>query len=279
MTEDERSCADIRKRIFMTGYAGGMAHLASCFSSVEILYTLYRKGILRVDPKDTERKDRDRFVLSKGHAGLALYTVLSEAGFFDESELDTYLKPKSKLGGEPRRGELCGVEATTGALGHGLSFAVGLALAQKLDANGAKTYVLIGDGESEEGSIWEAATTAAAFGLSNLIVILDHNRLQKAATVEDTIGKARWKEKWQSFGWTVTETDGHDIAAIEECLKATPKEGPLLVIAHTVKGKGVSVMENNPAWHFRIPGKKDTRVFMKELGIEEGEMSLRKGKS
>ena len=165
------------------------------------------------------------------------------------------------------------VEATTGSLGHGLSMAVGMAMALKADRSPAGVYVLLGDGECEEGTVWEAAISASAFRLDNLTVILDCNKIQKMDLVEYTIGTVNWKDKWSSFGWDVDETDGHDIQALEEVLKKRGKTGrPRFIIAHTVKGKGVSVMENNPNWHFKLPGRKELKVFKEELGISDPEL-------
>lgn len=270
--QDIGTLAKLRKRIFITGYSGGMAHLGSCFSAVEIIYTLYMK-IMKHDPKNPNMQDRDRFVLSKGHGGLALYSVLCEAGYLAEEELRTYLKPWCHIGGEPNMRDLKGIEASTGSLGHGMSVAVGMAMAQKLDQNGAKTYVMIGDGESQEGTIWEAAMSAAAFSLDNLVVILDYNRIQKTKFVTETMGYVHWDEKWKAFGWNVKDVDGHDVDALIETFQCIPQNGcPTVVIAHTVKGKGVSVMEDNPVWHFKLPNKKEKKIFMEELHISEEEM-------
>ena len=171
--------------------------------------------------------------------------------------------------------DLKGIEASTGSLGHGLSVAVGMAMAQKMDANEAKTYVMIGDGESQEGTIWEAAMSAAAFSLDNLIAILDCNKVQKMNRVEETMQYVHWKEKWSSFGWNVIEVDGHDVDALKETFENVPKNGkPTIVIAHTVKGKGVSIMENNPIWHFKLPNRKEKKIFMEELQISEEEMEI-----
>lgn len=272
---DIQALAKLRKRIFITGYSGGMAHLASCFSALEIIYTLYMKGVMRHDPKNPDLPERDRFVLSKGHGGLALYATLCEAGYLSEEELRTYLKPGCHIGGEPNVRDLKGIEASTGSLGHGMSVAVGMALAQKLDSNGAKTYVLIGDGESQEGTIWEAAMSASNFALDNLVAILDCNQLQKTNRVDETMGYIHWDEKWRSFGWNVFEVDGHDIDALRAVLCGIPRNGkPSMVIAHTIKGKGVSVMENNPVWHFKLPGRKERKLFMDELHIDEREMTV-----
>lgn len=273
--KDVDICADLRKQIFITGYSGGMAHLASCFSAVEIIYTLYLKNVMKYDLKNPRMPDRDRFILSKGHSALALYAVLCRAGLIMETELHTYLKPNCHIGGEPNMRDLGAVEASTGSLGHGLGMGVGIAMAQKMDQNSAKTYVMIGDGESEEGTIWEAAMSATAFGLDNLIAILDNNELQKTNRVDETLGYVHWAEKWTAFGWNVMETDGHDTDALKKVLLSVPDNGkPTIIIAHTVKGKGVSIMEANPIWHFKLPNKKEKKVFMEELHISEKELEV-----
>lgn len=270
---DIRACRELRKEIFLTGYRGGMAHLASCFSSVEILYTLYLKGVLRVDPAMPGAPGRDRFVLSKGHAALALYACLWKAGFISAEDFHSYLQPGCHVGGEPRLGDLPGVEATTGSLGHGLPVAVGMALAQKMDHPGARTYVLVGDGESQEGSIWEAAVAASSLGLGNLVAVLDSNGLQKTAPLQGIQKVVRWREKWESFGWAVREADGHDTDALEGCLRQDGAPGvPTMVIAHTVKGKGVPLMEGNPQWHFKLPTRKELKAFQEGLDISDGEV-------
>lgn len=270
---DYKKCKEIRKKIFLTAYRGGMAHLASSFSCVEILYTLYLKKIMRYDIYDLEMPDRDRFVLSKGHGGLALFTVMAEAGLIDEDELKNFLQPGTHVGGEPCMRDMKGIEASTGSLGHGLSMAVGMAMANKMDNRESRTYVLLGDGECEEGVIWEAVTSAVTFQLDHLIAIMDCNSIQKLKTVEDTIGFINWEEKWQAFGWEVVEVDGHDVEALYEALSAENVPGkPRLVIARTIKGKGVSIMENDPKWHYRMPKKKELPVFSEELGILEGEL-------
>ncbi len=246
--------------------------MASCFSCLEILYVLYCKDILKLDKDNIGEKDRNRFVLSKGHAGLALYWVMCETGLLETDEVNSFLQPGSRMGGEPCIRDLDGIEASTGSLGHGLSMGVGMALAQKMDGNGAKTYVVIGDGECEEGIIWEAAMSAVAYGLDNLTVILDCNQIQKMTTVSGTIGMVNWREKWEAFGWQVREVDGHDIPALVKVFREINLTGkPLFIIAHTVKGKGVSIMENNPIWHFKLPNKKEKKVFESELGISAGE--------
>lgn len=270
---EERELLELRKRIFVTGYKGGMAHLASCYSCLEMLYALYLKGILRFDPQNPKWEDRDRFILSKGHAGLALYGVMERAGLITSEQYESYLSSASKIGGEPCMRDSQWVEATTGSLGHGLSMGLGIAMALKLNQSQAKVYVMLGDGELQEGVVWEAIMTAPAFGVDNLIAILDCNRIQKMDFVEKTIGAPNWKEKFISFGWDVIETDGHDIEAFSEsilCANKTSK--PRLIIANTIKGKGISIMENNPNWHFKLPGRKELKVFKEELGIENTEL-------
>ncbi len=273
LINEKEELKKLRKDIFITGYKGGMAHLDSCYSCLEILYTLYLRGILKIDAQNAKWADRDRFILSKGHAGLALYGVMTRAGLMKEEEYHSYLKPGSAVGGEPCARDCEWVEATTGSLGHGLSMAAGMAMALKADQSPARVYVVLGDGECEEGTVWEAALTASAFQLDNLVVILDCNRIQKMDFVENTIGAANWREKWSAFGWSVDETDGHDVDALETVLKRENQPGmPRIIIAHTVKGKGVSIMEDNPNWHFKLPGRRELRVFKEELGISDSEM-------
>lgn len=270
---DAKACKELRKEIFLTGYRGGMAHLAPCFSAVEILYTLYLKDVLHIDPKNPTAPERDCFILSKGHAALAMYACLWKAGFISTEDFHSYLRPDCHVGGEPRMGDLPGIEASTGSLGHGLPVAVGIALSQKMEYPEARTYVLLGDGESQEGSVWEAALVASSLKLDNLVVILDSNGLQKTAALSEIQKVTRWQEKWKSFGWTVRETDGHDTDALRECLlqKAEP-EKPTMILAHTVKGKGVSIMENNPQWHFKLPNRKELKVFKAELELTDEEV-------
>ncbi len=263
----------IRKDVFLSAWSAGAGHLASAYSVVEILYALYFMDVLRYRADEPEWPERDRFVLSKGHASLAYYSVLSLAGYFDRKLLYTFAQPNSRLGGEPNMMELQGVEATTGSLGHGLSYAAGTALSQQLDDNGARTFVLLGDGECQEGSTWEAAMVAAKLGLNNLTAILDCNCLQKLGTVKDIAGIDNWLARWEAFGWDVIEVDGHDPEAAASALNAKPGEKPRIVIAHTVKGKGVSIMENKIDWHYRLPNPKQLKKFMEQLDISEEELS------
>ena len=270
---DEETIKNIRKSIFITGYKGGMAHLASGFSCLEMLYAFYLKGLLHYDKNDPRWAGRDRFILSKGHAGLALYAVLKEAGLISEKMFSSYLMDGAQIGGEPCMRDCEWIEATTGSLGHGLSMGLGMAMALKADQSNAKVYVMLGDGECEEGSIWETAMTASAMKLDNLVAIIDCNRIQKMDFVDKTIGTPDWKAKWESFGWQVETADGHDIDDFARAIEGIKRSGkPTVIIANTTKGKGVSIMEDNPQWHFRLPSKKELKVFMDELGISEAEL-------
>ena len=270
---DMQELYNLRKQIFVTGYKGGLAHLASCYSCLEIIYALYLKNVLRYDPQNSKWKDRDRFILSKGHAGLALYSVMVRAGLITEEMFKSYLQENCQIGGEPCMRDCEWIEATTGSLGHGLSMGVGIALALKANHSPAKVYVMLGDGECQEGTIWEAAMSAAAFKLDNLVVILDCNKIQKMDYVYKAMGEEQWHAKWSAFGFSVDDVDGHDVEAVSEILRRPNISGmPRLVIAHTVKGKGVSIMENNPNWHFKLPGRKELKVFKSELNVQDSEL-------
>lgn len=272
-SDRDMTIRQIRKDVFLSAWSAGAGHLASAYSVVEILYALYFMDVLRYRANEPDWPERDRFVLSKGHAALAYYSVLSLAGYFDRKLLCTFAQPGSLLGGEPNRLELSGVEATTGSLGHGLSYAAGAALSQRLNGNGARTFVLLGDGECQEGSTWEAAMAAAKLGLSNLTAILDCNCLQKLGTVRDIAGIDNWPARWEAFGWNVVEADGHDPDAVAGALKAKPGDSPRILIAHTIKGKGVSIMENRIDWHYRLPNPKQLTKFMEQLEISEEELA------
>lgn len=267
----ESKCREIRKNIFLQAYAANGAHMGAAFSVTDILGTLYFGDVLKYKPDQPDWVDRDRVILSKGHAGVALYAVLALAGYFDKEYLKTFCKPGSKLGGHPKINEIPGVEASTGALGHGLPFGIGMAYANKVDNRQSHTYVILGDGECQEGSIWEGALSAPTLGLDNLTVIVDHNKLQAMDELETIVHMKPFADKWKAFGWNVVETDGHNCNEIREALLVRRKDIPTLVIAHTIKGKGVSFMENVPIWHYRMPNAEELPVLLQELGFTEEE--------
>ena len=273
MSRTETELKELRKEIFLTALCGGMAHLASAYSCLELIYALYIGGVMKHDPHCPEMPERDRFVLSKGHGSLALYTVMCLDGYFTKEQLHSFTRPDTFLGGEP---SLCienGIEASTGSLGHGLSIGVGMALALRKDQPQAKVYVLVGDGECQEGSMWEAVMSAAKYSLDNLVMIIDSNRIQKMDTTEAVMGISDWKDRLEAFGWDCARVDGHDVNALVKTFRAIKPSGkPIAILADTVKGKGVSLMENNPAWHWRMPNRKESRVFMRELDITEEEI-------
>ncbi len=269
----EEKLLNIRKEIFLTGYSVSVAHLASAFSIVEILYSLYINKNMKYNVEDANDENRDIFILSKGHGSLALYTILKEVGFIDKKTLSSFCKPGSVLGGEPCIPYINGVEATTGSLGHGLSIATGVSLAKKMDNRNEKVYVLLGDGELEEGTIWEAIMFAAHNKLNNLIAIVDCNKIQKMGSVKDIMSINSWKTRFEAFGWKVVEVNGHDVEELDKVFKEENKEDkPLVILANTIKGKGVSIVENDPRWHWRLPNKKELKVFMNELNISEEEI-------
>jgi transketolase len=255
----------------------GSGHPGGSLSVIDILTTLYF-GRLRHDPKRPDRPDRDRVVLSKGHAVPALYTVLAKAGYFPEKQLITLRKLGSPLQGHPDRTALPGIEAATGSLGQGLSISCGMALGLKLGPSKARVYCILGDGEIQEGQAWEAAMSAPKLGqpehpLDNLVVILDYNKIQLDNFVKKVLDLEPVAAKWQAFGWPVIEIDGHDFAQITKALdQAEATTGtPTFIVAHTVKGKGVSFMENDPEWHGKAPKPAEAIKAIREvLGISEG---------
>lgn len=261
----------IRRDVFFAAEARGAGHVASALSLVETLYCLYFRGWLRFDPERPDWEERDRLVLSKGHGSLALYSVLSRVGFFPHDELLTFAQPDSRLGGEPNRLGCPGVEASTGSLGHGLSIGLGLSLGFKMDGSGSRTFVIVGDGECQEGSVWEAASVAPRLGLGNLVVIVDDNAIQKEVPTEDVVGEDRLLAKWKAFGWATFEADGHSVDSLDKALEEALGSGtPSAIIAHTVKGKGLGVMEGRPEWHYRMPRKKERTSVLEDLGMGVG---------
>ncbi len=254
-----------RHIITMTGTAGS-GHPGGSLSAVEIATTLYFK-LLRHKPSDPQWPDRDRFILSKGHAAPLLYATLAECGYFPIDELLTLRRLDSRLQGHADRTTTPGVEMSAGALGQGLSFAIGVALAGRLNAQKYRVYVLLGDGECDEGQVWEGAMAAAHFKVDNLVAIIDNNEIQLDGWNRDIMNLDPLNKKWQAFGWHVIEVDGHNlsqlIAAFDQAKSV--KGQPAVIIAHTIKGKGVSFMENNPDFHGKAPNAAEVKIALKEL--------------
>jgi transketolase len=243
-----------------------LGHPGGDFSSADILVTLYL-AVMKIDPKNPSWPGRDRFVMSKGHCSAALYATLVEAEMLDEAALATFMDPLSKLNGHPDRNKVAGVEANTGPLGHGLPIATGCALAAKMQSSAWRTFVLTGDGELQEGSNWEAAMCAAQYELDNLVLIVDRNRIQQGDFTESTINMNPLGDKWRAFGWSVVEVDGHDHGELLNVLGAVPVERgkPTCVIANSIKGHGVSFMENKPEWHHGVPSDAQLAAAIDEL--------------
>jgi transketolase len=262
--ELERMATDVRRLVVTMVDRAGLGHIGGDLSVTDILVTLFG-AVLDVDPTDPARDDRDRFVLSKGHCAGALYATLARCGFFPERELETFMSPLSMLNGHPDRKKVPGVETNTGPLGHGFPVAVGCALAAQLRDLDYRTLVVLGDGELQEGSNWEAAMTAAHYDLDSLTAIVDRNRLQQGARTEETKQLEPLAEKWQSFGWEVRTADGHDHAALLDAFRASESGRPVAVIANTIKGKGVSFMEDRVEWHHKVPSPEQVQAAMQEL--------------
>jgi len=258
---------DIRKKILKMMYESQTSHIGSCLSCVEILTILYFR-ILKIDPKNPLTEKRDRFILSKGHGAAALYATLGQRGFFPEKILDTYCQDGGKLPGHSTRNCVSGVEVSTGSLGHGLPMGVGMAVAAKNDGKDYRIFVLMSDGECEEGSVWEAAMFATHHKLDNLIGIIDYNKLQAFGRTNEIMALEPLKDKWSAFGWEVKEVNGHNFSDMEKALSKIPfKKGkPSLLIAHTIKGKGISFMEDKLEWHYKNLTEGEYELALKELG-------------
>ncbi len=255
----------VRRSAIQMIYDARQGHPGGDLSATDILCALYF-DVMKYDSANPDAPDRDRFILSKGHATGAFYSVLAAAGYFPQEDLKTYLQPMSKLNGHPNRTYLPGVETNTGPLGHGFPVGVGIAIGGQIDGAGFHVYVLTGDGELQEGSMWEAAMTAGHRRLSNLTVIVDRNGLQQGAPTEDTIALEPLADKWRAFGWDVAEVEGHDARALITTL-IQPRAGkPLCIIARTIKGKGISYMQDKAAWHHGVPNAEQYALAMEELG-------------
>lgn len=267
MEELQTICKTVRRHIIQMIAAAKSGHPGGSLSAVELLVSLYFGGNLRHDPANPSWQDRDRFILSKGHACPVLYAVLAESGYTPVDQLNTLRQMGSVYQGHPDRRFIPALEASTGSLGLGLSLAAGMALAARVDKSPTRAYVILGDGEIQEGQIWEAAMFAAYHKIDNLCAIVDYNKIQLDGWVKDIMELEPLAEKWRSFGWHVIELDGHDLDAVQGAFdeaKAT-KGKPTVLIAHTIKGKGVSFMENNPKFHGAAPSAEEAEKALKEL--------------
>jgi transketolase len=266
--ELKKRAAQLRGQVVQMSHAAQAAHLASSLSCCDIIAAAYW-GVLNIDPKHPRDPLRDRFILSKGHAATALYSALAFKGFFPVEELQTYCQDGGRLAEHPPANILPGVEAATGSLGHGLPIGCGAALAGRIKGEKFRVFALLSDGENNEGSVWEAAMFAAAQKLENVCVIVDYNKWQATARSNETMMLAPLREKWAAFGWDATEIDGHDVDILATAMRNVPNGSgkPVALIAHTIKGKGVSFMEDDNNWHYRAPTAEEVVKAHKELGL------------
>ena len=259
----------IRYHTLLMTHRAQSSHIGTNYSMVELLVALYCR-VLRVDPLCPAWPDRDRFILSKGHGCAALYAVLAECGFFPLTWLESFYENGSRLAGHATHATVPGIEVSTGSLGHGLSIGTGMALAAQRDGKAYRVFVLLSDGECDEGSTWEPALFAPHHKLDHLVAIVDYNKIQSLGTVQEVMDLEPLADKWRAFGWAVREIDGHNLLEIEEALTQIPyRPGrPSCLIAHTVKGKGVSFMENRLLWHYRSPQGEEFDAALAELGYQ-----------
>ena len=262
------TAAQLRGRIIAMSHAAQAAHLASSLSCADVLTAAYWH-VLNIDPQSPGDLLRDRFILSKGHAAAALYATLAMKGYFEIEELDSFCKDGGRLAEHPPANLLPGVEAATGSLGHGLPIGCGIALSGRIKGERFRVYALLSDGENNEGSVWEAAMFAAAKKLDNVCVIVDYNKWQATGRSDETLMLAPLRDKWAAFGWDASEIDGHDVGALAEAMQRVPNGSgkPVALIAHTIKGKGVSFMEDDNNWHYRAPTADEVVKARKELGL------------
>jgi len=275
MTSEQLAWKIRRHGIEMTHLSGG-SHIGSILSVADIIAVLYN-DIAHVNPKDPKMPDRDRIILSKGHAGAAIYAALAELGFFDVEILKTHYQNGSILSGHVSHKDVPGVEISTGSLGHGLSIGSGMAYSAKKDNKNHKVYVILGDGENDEGSIWEAALVSNHFKLNNLIAIVDYNKMQSLDFVENTISLHPLDKKWEAFGWNVITIDGHNHESLRNAFKKASEssEKPSIILANTIKGKGISFMENDILWHYRYPHEgEEYDNSLKELDASKPENTI-----
>lgn len=257
--------ANLRKHVVRMTHNANSPHIGGCLSSADIVAALYGK-VLCVFPEEPTRHDRDRFILSKGHSAAIVYAALAERGFFPKERLEDFCRDGSPFVGSVSHRNVPGVEASTGSLGHGLPIACGMALALRHDSLNNRVYVLMSDGECDEGSVWEAALFAGHHKISNLTVFIDYNKIQSFGFVSEVLDLEPLRDKWQAFRWDVQEIDGHDHAAIINAAeRAKTNDKPSIIISHTVKGKGVSFMENQLLWHYRSPTGENLENALREL--------------
>ena len=268
ITDSRKLAYQIRRHGLEMTHRGKTAHIGSIFSMADILGILYGE-VLHHDPKNPKMSERDRLVLSKGHAGAGIYAALAECGYFSVDELEKHCENGSRFSGHVSHKGVPGVEISTGSLGQGMPMAMGMAMAAKLNRAAHRVYCIIGDGECDEGAIWESALIANQYKLDNFIVTIDFNKFQSLAPVEDTITLEPLDDKWRSFGWHVIRVDGHDHAALREAYKeaqaAMGGGKPIIIIADTIKGKGVSFMENTVLWHYRTAQGEEYDAAVQEL--------------
>jgi len=267
--DSESLAARVRRHAVLMTSRGGCSHIGSALSIADLLAVLYGR-VMNIDPKNPRMPERDRFILSKGHAGAAVYATLAERGFFPVEKLETHYQDGSDLSGHVSHKGVPGVEFSTGSLGHGLSVATGMALSAKLRGDSHRVFALLSDGECDEGSNWEAILFAAHHKLHNLTAIIDYNKIQSLAATQETLGLEPFTDKWRAFGWHVVESDGHDHDQIAEALQEkSPAGQPICLIAHTTKGKGISFMENSVLWHYRTAKGKELAAALAELETQE----------
>jgi transketolase len=266
--EMEAIARRIRGRLIEMSHQAQTPHLASALSCVDILVAAYW-GVLAIDPRNPTAPERDRFILSKGHAATALYATLALRGFFPETVLDTFAEAGSCLAEQPSPGCVPGMDLATGSLGHGLPVGVGMAFAGRLQELAYRVFVLMSDGECNEGSVWEAALLAPAQRLDRVAAIIDYNKWQATGRSNEIMALEPLREKWEAFGWSAYEADGHDLKALVDALGNVPDGSgkPVAIVAHTVKGKGVSFMEDDNNWHYRAPNADEVRRAKAELGL------------
>lgn len=263
---------DIRKDIITMIHRAGTGHIGGDLSVTDILVDLYYKQ-MNISPEKMTDPDRDRFILSKGHSVEALYAVLADRGFFPKEELETYSQYGSKFIGHPNN-KIPGIEVNSGSLGHGLSVAIGMALAARMDGRSYRTYVVMGDGECDEGSVWEGAMAGGHYKLDNLTAFVDRNRLQISGTTEEVMTQDSAEERWADFGWNVLSIPGNDMQAIDDAIDLAKhtKGKPTVIIANTIKGCGVSFIENQVAWHHKVPNDEQFAQAIKELDERKAQL-------